>query len=237
VVRPRRRGVTTAAPGRRCRRSTNYLYNATTGGALQYPPYSTITRAGEVLSYPPGYKENAGLLHNTPGSTSGGRCWSRRKALEYYLSICPWRRRIDVYRSEPMSTQMTASQFSPRRAKARTPGSPGPARGRSSPPVSTSSACGRLQRSHHRSCIRRSGKALRCSANSARQTQLPPSPVEDRMENRGVKSSARRREKENCRNYPLPARHHRIQKSVPPRAVSPLGTACRRDPCTQRARL
>jgi cellobiose phosphorylase len=95
-----------------------YLYNRNYGCALQYPPYSTYhLELGEVSSYPPGYKENAGVFsHNNTwihiGWTMAGE---GEKALEYYLSICPSAKKDhDVYRSEPyVYAQMTASQFSP----------------------------------------------------------------------------------------------------------------------------
>jgi cellobiose phosphorylase len=95
-----------------------YLYDRNYGCALQYPPYSTYhLELGEVSSYPPGYKENAGVFsHNNTwihiGWTMAGE---GEKALEYYLSICPSAKKdYDVYRSEPyVYAQMTASQFSP----------------------------------------------------------------------------------------------------------------------------
>jgi cellobiose phosphorylase len=95
-----------------------YLYTAEHGCALQYPPYSEYhLELGEVSSYPPGYKENAGVFsHNNTwvhiGLTMLGE---GDKALEYYLSICPSaKKHQELYRSEPyVYAQMTASQFSP----------------------------------------------------------------------------------------------------------------------------
>jgi len=95
-----------------------YLYRPDLGCALQWPPYSTYhLELGEVTSYPPGFKENAGVFsHN---NTWIHICWALlgdgRRALDYYLSICPSAKRDhDVYRSEPyVYAQMTASQFSP----------------------------------------------------------------------------------------------------------------------------
>ena len=49
------------------------------GIVLQQPAYSAniTSNLGEISSYPPGYKENAGhlLLTTTPGSSSPKRCW------------------------------------------------------------------------------------------------------------------------------------------------------------------
>ena len=95
-----------------------YLYKPGLGCALQYPPYSTYhLELGEVSSYPPGYKENAGVFsHNNTWIHIG---WTMmgdgERALDYYLSICPAAKPDhDVYRSEPyVYAQMTASQFSP----------------------------------------------------------------------------------------------------------------------------
>jgi cellobiose phosphorylase len=95
-----------------------YLYKPGLGCALQYPPYSTYhLELGEVSSYPPGYKENAGVFsHN---NTWIHICWTMfgdgERALAYYLSICPSAKKDQaVYRSEPyVYAQMTASQFSP----------------------------------------------------------------------------------------------------------------------------
>jgi cellobiose phosphorylase len=95
-----------------------YLYQPKLGCALQWPPYSTYhLELGEVSSYPPGYKENAGVFtHNNTWIHIG---WTLlgdgQRALDYYLSICPSAKKDhDVYRSEPyVYSQMTASQFSP----------------------------------------------------------------------------------------------------------------------------
>ena len=95
-----------------------HLYTPQLGCALQWPPYSTYhLELGEVTSYPPGYKENAGVFtHNNTWIHIG---WTLlgdgKRALEYYLSICPSAKKDhDVYRSEPyVYSQMTASQFSP----------------------------------------------------------------------------------------------------------------------------
>ena len=95
-----------------------HLYAPGLGCALQYPPYSEYhLELGEVSSYPPGYKENAGVFsHNNTWIHIGWTIFGEgEKALEYYLSICPSAKRDhDVYRSEPyVYAQMTASHFSP----------------------------------------------------------------------------------------------------------------------------
>lgn len=95
-----------------------YLYKPGLGCALQYPPYSTYhLELGEVSSYPPGYKENAGVFsHNNTWIHIGWTMFGDGdRALEYYLSICPSAKKDhDLYRSEPyVYAQMTASQFSP----------------------------------------------------------------------------------------------------------------------------
>jgi cellobiose phosphorylase len=95
-----------------------YLYDSRYGCALQYPPYSEYhLELGEVSSYPPGYKENAGVFsHNNTWIHIGWTMFGEgEKALEYYLSICPSAKKDhDVYRSEPyVYAQMTSSQFAP----------------------------------------------------------------------------------------------------------------------------
>jgi len=95
-----------------------YLYKPGLGCALQYPPYSTYhLELGEVSSYPPGYKENAGVFsHNNTWIHIGWTLFGDGdRALAYYLSICPSAKKDQaVYRSEPyVYAQMTASQFSP----------------------------------------------------------------------------------------------------------------------------
>lgn len=95
-----------------------YLYKPGLGCALQFPPYSTYhLELGEVSSYPPGYKENAGVFsHNNTWIHIGWTMFGDGdRALDYYLSICPAAKKDhDVYRSEPyVYAQMTASQFSP----------------------------------------------------------------------------------------------------------------------------
>jgi len=95
-----------------------YLYRPGLGCALQYPAYSEYhLELGEVSSYPPGYKENAGVFsHNNTWIHIGWTLFGEgEKALDYYLSICPSAKKdYDVYRSEPyVYAQMTASHLSP----------------------------------------------------------------------------------------------------------------------------
>lgn len=95
-------------------------YLATPNGIiLQQPAYSKYyVHLGEVSSYPPGYKENAGIFtHNNTwiqiAETIVGR---GDQAMEYYKSICPPTKeeQIDIYRSEPyVYSQMTAGRDAP----------------------------------------------------------------------------------------------------------------------------
>ena len=89
------------------------------GIMLQQPAYKTYhLHLGEVSSYPPGYKENAGIFtHNNTwiqiAETMIGR---GDKAMEYYKAICPptKEKQIDIYRSEPyVYSQMTAGNDAP----------------------------------------------------------------------------------------------------------------------------
>ena len=84
------------------------------GIVLQQPAYSEYqARLGEITSYPPGYKENAGIFtHNNTwiqiAETMIGR---GDQAFDYYLRICPSAKesKIDTYRCEPyVYSQMTA---------------------------------------------------------------------------------------------------------------------------------
>jgi cellobiose phosphorylase len=76
------------------------------GIVLQQPAYETYhIELGEVSSYPPGYKENAGIFcHNNTWIHLG---WCQQgegdRAFEYYLSICPaaQEQNIETYRCEP----------------------------------------------------------------------------------------------------------------------------------------
>jgi cellobiose phosphorylase len=89
------------------------------GVVLQQPAYSTYNKAyGEVTSYPPGVKENAGIFSHNNTWIHLGWCLLGEgdRALEYYHSICPSTKesQIDTYRSEPyVYAQMTAGKDAP----------------------------------------------------------------------------------------------------------------------------
>jgi len=89
------------------------------GVVLQQPAYSTYDlRLGEVTSYPPGVKENAGIFshNNTWIHLAWCQLGEGDRALEYYLSICPSAKQdqIDTYRGEPyVYAQMIAGKDAP----------------------------------------------------------------------------------------------------------------------------
>jgi cellobiose phosphorylase len=92
-----------------------HLYTSN-GVILQQPAYSTYDlNLGEVTSYPPGYKENAGIFCHNNTWINLGWCLlgDGDRALEYYLSICPSAKeeQIEIYRSEPyVYAQMIAGR-------------------------------------------------------------------------------------------------------------------------------
>ncbi|WP_374400481.1 GH36-type glycosyl hydrolase domain-containing protein [Niveibacterium sp.] len=89
------------------------------GVVLQQPAYSSYDKAlGEVTSYPPGVKENAGIFshNNTWIHLAWCLLGEGDRALEYYLSICPSAKQdqIDTYRGEPyVYAQMIAGKDAP----------------------------------------------------------------------------------------------------------------------------
>ena len=89
------------------------------GAMLQQPAYSEYhLELGEVTSYPPGVKENAGIFcHNNTWITLGWCLLGEgERALEYYLSICPSAKedQIETYRAEPyVYAQMIAGKDAP----------------------------------------------------------------------------------------------------------------------------
>ncbi|MBK8802042.1 MAG: glycosyl transferase [Fibrobacteres bacterium] len=89
------------------------------GIVLQQPAYSTYhSEYGEVTSYPPGVKENAGIFSHNNTWIHLGWCLLGEgdRAMEYYHSICPSKKeeQIDTYRSEPyVYAQMTAGKDAP----------------------------------------------------------------------------------------------------------------------------
>ena len=95
-------------------------YLATPNGIiLQQPAYSKYyVHLGEVSSYPPGYKENAGIFthNNTWIQIAETILGNGKQAMDYYMSICPPTKesQIDIYRSEPyVYSQMTAGRDAP----------------------------------------------------------------------------------------------------------------------------
>src|SRR5690606_34409160 len=96
--------------------STKERLETKNGIVLQNPPYSKYyLNLGEISSYPPGYKENAGIFcHNNPwvmiAETVVGR---GDRAFELYSKIAPaYREEIsDVHRMEPyVYSQMIAGE-------------------------------------------------------------------------------------------------------------------------------
>ncbi len=90
---------------------------ATRDGIVLVQPAYTQYRVelGEITSYPPGYKENAGIFcHTNPWITLGWCALGEgERALETYLAICPSTReeRADTYRCEPyVYAQMIAGR-------------------------------------------------------------------------------------------------------------------------------
>ncbi len=95
------------------------------GIVLHNPPFSKYyENLGEISTYPPGYKENAGIFcHNNPwimvAETVVG---NGNRAFEYYKKICPaWNEEIsELHKTEPyVYSQMIAGKdaFKPGEAK------------------------------------------------------------------------------------------------------------------------
>lgn len=95
------------------------------GAVLQQPAYQTYhLHLGEVSSYPPGYKENAGIFchNNTWIQIAWCLLGEGDRALQYYLSICPAAKEaiIDRYRCEPyVYAQMIAGKDAPDHGEAK----------------------------------------------------------------------------------------------------------------------
>jgi cellobiose phosphorylase len=95
------------------------------GIVLQQPAYSKYyVNLGEVSSYPPGYKENAGIFtHNNTWIQIAETLLGRgENAMKYYLSICPANKekQIDTYKCEPyVYSQMTAGRDAPTSGEAK----------------------------------------------------------------------------------------------------------------------
>jgi cellobiose phosphorylase len=104
---------------RKAMESVHKLLYTPKGVSIQQPAYSTYhPELGEVSSYPPGVKENAGIFchNNTWIHLAWCLLGDGDRALEYYLSICPSAKQgeIDLYRSEPyVYAQMIAGKDAP----------------------------------------------------------------------------------------------------------------------------
>jgi cellobiose phosphorylase len=89
------------------------------GIVLHQPAYSNYyLNLGEISSYPPGYKENAGIFcHNNPWvSIAETIMGNGDRAFDYYLRICPSTKEenIETYRCEPYCyAQMISGPDSP----------------------------------------------------------------------------------------------------------------------------
>ena len=95
------------------------------GIVLQQPPYQTYhSNLGECSSYPPGYKENAGIFcHNNPWIMIAETIIGRGdRAFDLYKKICPaYRESIsDLHRNEPyVYSQMIAGKDAKRMGEAK----------------------------------------------------------------------------------------------------------------------
>jgi cellobiose phosphorylase len=95
------------------------------GIVLQQPAYTTYNFYwGEMTSYPPGVKENAGIFCQPTGWLTISECNVGRgdRAMDYYKSICPAEREkiSDIHRCEPyVYAQMIAGPDSPRFGEAK----------------------------------------------------------------------------------------------------------------------
>jgi cellobiose phosphorylase len=95
------------------------------GIVVQQPAYATYhLELGEISSYPPGYKENAGVFcHTNPWLMIGEAITGNAEgALDYYLRINPSAREAisDVHRCEPyVYAQMIAGRDAPTHGEAK----------------------------------------------------------------------------------------------------------------------
>lgn len=95
------------------------------GIVLQQPPYSHYyVNLGEISSYPPGYKENAGIFcHNNPWiSIAETRIGRGSRAFEIYKKTCPaYIEDIsEIHRTEPyVYSQMVAGKDAPKHGEAK----------------------------------------------------------------------------------------------------------------------
>ena len=95
------------------------------GIMLQQPAYSRYhVELGEISSYPPGYKENAGIFcHNNPWvSIAETVLGNGNRAFEIYRKTCPAyvEEYSDIHRTEPyVYSQMVAGADAPRHGEAK----------------------------------------------------------------------------------------------------------------------
>jgi cellobiose phosphorylase len=105
--------------------STRKLLATKHGIVLQQPPYSKYyLELGEISSYPPGYKENAGIFcHNNPWVIIGEtRVGNGDAAHDYYSRINPSAREeiSELHRCEPyVYAQMIAGRDAPTHGEAK----------------------------------------------------------------------------------------------------------------------
>ena len=95
------------------------------GIVLHQPPYTKYyLNLGEISSYPPGYKENAGIFcHTNPWIMIAEAIMGRgERAFDYYLKINPSAREdlSEIHRCEPyVYAQMIAGKDAPRPGEAK----------------------------------------------------------------------------------------------------------------------
>lgn len=95
------------------------------GITILQPPYTRYhLNLGEISSYPPGYKENAGIFcHNNPWvSISEAVLGHGSRAFEVYRKICPafLEEISEIHRTEPyVYSQMIAGKDAPRHGEAK----------------------------------------------------------------------------------------------------------------------
>lgn len=95
---------------------------------LLQPAYTRYhLELGEITSYPPGYKENAGIFcHNNPWISIAETMIGRGdRAFEIYRKICPSciEEISDIHRTEPyVYSQMVAGADAPRFGEAKKAG-------------------------------------------------------------------------------------------------------------------
>ncbi len=105
--------------------SVEKLLSTPHGIVLQQPAYTHYhINLGEISTYPPGYKENAGIFcHNNPWVViAETRCGNAERAFEYYQRITPsYREAIsEIHRCEPYAyAQMIAGRDAPTHGEAK----------------------------------------------------------------------------------------------------------------------